>query len=277
MNLQSYYFNAGEKPLDRIPQNGGFAAIFRTIACVGDSLSSGEFQIKKPDEEGYYYFDQYEYSWGQFMARTLGSKVYNFSRGGMSAKWYLDSYADENNFFDPALKSQAYIFALGVNDVSAMKRGSLAFGTEADLATDPDAPCADSFVGYYTKILAKYRQISPFAKFFLITCPNSSNADAKDLELYNRHAELLNRLAELQKNTYVLDLRAYAPCYDEAFRQSFYLNGHLTPTGYRLTADMVMAYIDYLIRKNPNDFKYVGLIGTKNEGLIAATEKTENE
>ena len=89
MNLQDYYFNAGEKPLDRIPQNGGFAAIFRTIACVGDSLSSGEFQIKKPQE----------YSWGQFMARTLGSKVYNFSRGGMSAKWYLNSYADENGFF----------------------------------------------------------------------------------------------------------------------------------------------------------------------------------
>ena len=54
MNLQDYYFNAGEKPLDRIPQNGGFAAIFRTIACVGDSLSSGEFQIKKLQEEGYY-------------------------------------------------------------------------------------------------------------------------------------------------------------------------------------------------------------------------------
>lgn len=105
MNLQDYYFNAGEKPLDRIPQNGGFAAIFRTIACVGDSLSSGEFQIKKPQEEGYYYFDQYEYSWGQFMARTLGSKVYNFSRGGMSAKWYLNSYADENGFFDPAKKA----------------------------------------------------------------------------------------------------------------------------------------------------------------------------
>lgn len=28
MNLQDYYFNAGEKPLDRIPQNGGFCGNF---------------------------------------------------------------------------------------------------------------------------------------------------------------------------------------------------------------------------------------------------------
>lgn len=272
MNLQDYYFNAGEKPLDRIPQNGGFAAIFRTIACVGDSLSSGEFQIKKPQEEGYYYFDQYEYSWGQFMARTLGSKVYNFSRGGMSAKWYLNSYADENGFFDPAKKAQAYIFALGVNDVSAMKNGDLAFGTKQDIVTDPNAPCANSFTGYYTKILAKYRQISPFAKFFLITCPKKENESDEGERLYNEHAALLRNLAAQNKDTYVLDFRTFAPPYDEAFRRAFYLNGHLTPTGYRLTAEMVMAYIDYYIRKEPDDFKYAGLIATNNEGLIATAK-----
>ena len=34
----------GEKPLDQLILNGGFCGIFRTIACIGDSLSSGEFE-----------------------------------------------------------------------------------------------------------------------------------------------------------------------------------------------------------------------------------------
>ena len=38
--------------------------------------------------------------------------------------------------------------------------------------------------------------------------------------------------------------------------------GHMTPTGYVLMARMVESYIDYIIRKNPEDFNQVGLIGT---------------
>lgn len=259
MNFENYYYSENEKPLDRMPKNGGFAAIFRTIACIGDSLSSGEFQVKQEKGEGFNYYDEYEYSWGQFMARTLGSKVYNFSRGGMSAKWYLDSFAKENNFFSPTLKAQAYIVALGVNDVTAMLNQNLQFGSEKDIVTDPNAPVAETFVGYYTKILALYRAIAPRAKFFLMTCPNDVGATPDRVPLYDKHQALLHTLAEKFENTYVLDFREYAPCYDEKFHENFFLNGHLTATGYCLTAELVLSYIDYIIRKNPEDFKYVGV------------------
>lgn len=33
-----------EKPFDNIIRDGGFTRIFRTIGCIGDSLSSGEFE-----------------------------------------------------------------------------------------------------------------------------------------------------------------------------------------------------------------------------------------
>ncbi|UKI36402.1 MAG: hypothetical protein L6V93_21315 [Clostridiales bacterium] len=33
-----------KKPLDNFVTDGGFCSIFRTICCVGDSLSSGEFE-----------------------------------------------------------------------------------------------------------------------------------------------------------------------------------------------------------------------------------------
>ena len=53
MDLTRYYANADEKPLDVIKPDGGFTGIFRTIACIGDSLSSGEF-------EGQGYHDYFE-------------------------------------------------------------------------------------------------------------------------------------------------------------------------------------------------------------------------
>ena len=77
-----------EKPFDRMADDGGFSAIFRTIACIGDSLSSGEHEGTAGDGSGLY-LDYFEYSWGQFMARTIGSKVYNLSRGGMTANEYI--------------------------------------------------------------------------------------------------------------------------------------------------------------------------------------------
>ena len=48
MNITPYYARPGEKPLDLIKPDGGFTGIFRTIACVGDSLSSGEFESTPP-------------------------------------------------------------------------------------------------------------------------------------------------------------------------------------------------------------------------------------
>ncbi len=88
MDIKEYMAKQGEKPLDTIPADGGFCSIFRTIGCVGDSLSSGEFEtLNSENLQGWH--DFYEYSWGQFMARTLGSKVINFSRGGMTAECFV--------------------------------------------------------------------------------------------------------------------------------------------------------------------------------------------
>lgn len=116
MDLTPYLARKDEKPLDFIVPDGGFCKVFRTIGCIGDSLSSGEFQ--SCDEHGGDGFhDYYEYSWGQFMAREVGIKVYNFSKGGMTAKEYMESYAASQGFWSEDKVCQAYIIALGVNDV----------------------------------------------------------------------------------------------------------------------------------------------------------------
>ncbi|MBR7098151.1 MAG: SGNH/GDSL hydrolase family protein [Clostridia bacterium] len=256
MDIGNYYLKAGEKPLDTMLSDAGFTSIFRTIGCIGDSLSSGEFE--STDETGTKkgYHDYYEYSWGQYIARTAGCKVYNFSKGGMSAKTYMQKFADEKGFWDPSLACQAYILALGVNDLLNQKQP---LGDVGDIDLSDYTRNADTFCGWYAGIIQRYKQIQPHARFFLMTMPRG-DVRGKD-EIRRAHAELLYQLADLFDYTYVLDFYKYAPVYDEEFIKKFYLGGHLNAAGYLLTAKMVMSYIDYIIRSDFESFSQVGFIG----------------
>ena len=257
MNLNDYLAKPGELPLDHIPADGaGFTGIFRTIGCIGDSLSSGEFESL--DEEGKKgYHDYFEYSWGQYMARAAGCKVYNFSRGGMTASEYVLKFAEANDFWNPDKLCQAYIIALGVNDLFGQKQelGSI---EHADAGFVPEG--TPSFAYYYSRIILRLREMQPQARFFLMSMPRGNDQPDK-AALKRAHARLLHQMAEKFPYTYVLDFNRYAPVYNEDFQRNFYLGGHLNPMGYLLTARMTAAYIDYIIRHNMEDFAQVGFIG----------------
>ena len=244
----------GEKPLDRIVTDGGFCAIFRHIACIGDSLSSGEFEsLDKDGNKGYH--DFYEYSWGQYIARSSGCKVYNFSRGGMTAKEYVENFAEQNGFWDEDKLCEAYIIALGVNDII---NAGMDIGSTKDINVGDYQKNAESFTGYYARIIQRIKSMQPRAKFFLVSMPRYGNdTDVKRKE----HRDLLEALTVFFDRTYLIDLFTYAPEYNEGFIEKYFL-GHMTPTGYVLTARMIESYIDYIIRKNPKDFAQVGFIGT---------------
>lgn len=257
MDWQEFYVAKGEKPLDRLVRNGGFCRVFRSIACIGDSLSSGEFESNEEagaPKKGWH--DMFEYSWGQYMARAAGCKVCNFSRGGMTAKEYVESYAEKMGWWDPSLACQAYIIALGVNDLFG--RGQ-PIGSVEDIDFSNWENNADTFCGYYAAIIQRIRAFRPDAKFFLMGMPSTgSERDG----LRAAHARLLHALAECFDNTYVLDLFAYSPVHDETFKKTFFMGGHLNPMGYIVIAEQVMSYIDYIVRANPSDFAEVGFIGT---------------
>ena len=161
-----------EKPFDNIIRDGGFTRIFRTIGCIGDSLSSGEFEsMDKAGNRGYY--DMFEYSWGQVLGRACGSKVYNFSRGGMTAKEYIESFGEENDFFNPEKACHAYIIALAVNDCSQILLGNMEIGEITDIDKESPENNKKTFMGYYGAIISRYKAIQPRAKFFLMTTPQS--------------------------------------------------------------------------------------------------------
>ena len=256
------YMSVGEneKPLDRIVTDGGFCAIFRTIACIGDSLSSGEFE--SIDENGTrHYHDVYEYSWGQFIGRACGSKVYNFSQGGMTAKTYMEVFADMKGYWDKDKLAQAYIIALGVNDVTKHLNGELELGSISDIDLEDYRNNAKTFIGYYAQIIQKIKTLQPRAKFFLVSPPSSGNMAEERTQKYKIVRDLLQELTTVLSRTYLLDMFEYSPKRTKEFSDAFWL-GHMTPMGYLLAARMIESYIDYIIRKNPKDFNQVGFIGT---------------
>lgn len=250
---------ADEKPLDTLVTDGGFCGIIRTIACVGDSLSSGEFE--QLDSNGNKtYHDMFDYSWGQFMARMAGCKVYNFSRGGMTAKEYCNSFAEANGFWDSDKAAQGYIIALGVNDV--LNAGQ-PVGSIEDICFDDYNKNADTFAGYYAKIIQRYKEIQPDAKFFLVTKPRDSRDEKCDGA--DDISKLLYDFASVFTNVYIIDLRKYAPVYDEEIRSKFFLGGHMNAAGYLFTAKLIVSYIDYIIRHNFEDFSKIGFVGYNME------------
>lgn len=245
-----------EVPLERYITDGGFCGIFRRICCIGDSLASGEAESR--DEQGVRgCHDYFEYSWGQYIARNIGAEAYNFSRGGMTAKEYCEDFAERNNFWSPRYACQAYIIALGYNDIT---QNGTELGSREDIDIGDWRKNKKTFAGYYAQIIQRIKEIEPRAKIFVMTIPRSE--DKKRAAAEDVHRKILLDTAELFENVYVLDFRKYAPVYDSEFKKSFFLGGHMNAAGYMLTAHMTESYIDYIIRHNMRDFSQTAFIGT---------------
>ncbi len=255
MNWNEKLYNENEKPLDNLVSGYSHTSIFRKIAFIGDSLSSGEFETC--DNEGNRaYHDLYEYSWGQYIARKNGLTAFNFSRGGMTAEEYIESFGENNDLFNKDKACQAYVIALGANDI----KGNEDIGSVNDINKDDFTKNKKTFIGCYGAIISRYKEISPDAKFFFVSFPKDElRTSNPNFEVFYKE---LYKLTEIFQNSYVIDLYKYGPVYDEKFKKQFYLHGHLNPSGYILTAELIDSYIDYIVRHNPEDFKNVGFINS---------------
>lgn len=257
MNWEKELYGEDKQPLEHLVDGYSYTSIFRRIAFIGDSLSSGEFETR--DEAGTPgYHDLYEHSWGQYIARKNGLTAYNFSRGGMTASEYMQNFAEQQGFWAKEKACQAYVIALGVNDIYNRNDD---LGSLSDICKQDWKQNKPTFLGYYAAIIQRYQEIQPDAKFFLVTVPNGQgleNRNPREEEL----AQAIRSLAGAFPNCYVIDLHRYGPAYDRKFCDTFFMYGHMNPMGYVLTARLVDSYIDFIIRHHPKDFETVGFIGT---------------
>lgn len=259
MDMKEFFIDEpDEQPLDHMAVDGGYCGILRTVACVGASLDSGEMEVFDAENKRYC-IDKFEYSWLSYFARFTGNEVRHFTRGGMSTKEYVESFADSKDFWDRKKACHAYVITLGGNDVSLMLRGNLEFGSIDDIDLNDYRNNKKTFVGYYGTIIQRYREISPKCRIFLAICFQPKTEER--LPLLLKHQQLLYQLAEMFEFTYVMDLLKYGPVVDDAFMKKFYMNGHMTPAGYLLKGRLFTSYMDYIIRHHLDDFAQIAMLG----------------
>ncbi len=256
--------------IDLVP-DGGMTAVLRTVGIFGDSLASGEQEYTQEDGSNGYY-DDYDLSWGQFMARKCGIKVTNYTRGGLTAQSFQNLALVMRTFYD-CNKCKAYIIALGVNDTKRIKEFYGEFGSMEDVDFDNYANNKGTFVGCYVKMIQQIKEVEPYARIFVTTIPKNiqeeedaktDGAVAEVKEIRDKHAELLRSLPSYFDRVYVIDLRAQDYYLGtEEFKRKYHLGGHLNSCGYKYFGDVFATYIDHIISENPEEFASVGLIGTE--------------
>ena len=250
--LENFIVTPGEKPLDKLKPDCGFASIFKSVGVIGDSLASGEFE-SRDDGGNTCYHDMYEYSWPSVLARITGSRYQNYSRGGMTAREYVQSWADANGFWQP---QQCYIIALGNNDSFVFNHP---LGSPADISVGSPQSNADTFFGNMGRIIEKYRQLSPRSVIFLV----SPQLRGEPCDAVIRSISCgLGELSKMYGSMYLIDMTTYGPVYDQKMRADFALGFHPNAMGYHAYALMIGNYIDYIIRSNPALFAEVPFIGT---------------
>lgn len=254
---ETYSFREGEKPLERTVQDGGLCGIFRRIGCIGDSLAAGELESKRPDGSTGFH-DMLDYSWGSYIGRDTGAEIVNMGRDLMTAEEFVNTYADSKRFFDPASACQAYIVALGVNDLFT-KAGEL--GAIADVHPDDPEKNAENFAGYYGRLLSRLKAISPRCRLFLVSMPRQE-CEGNWNPTVVAHRDLLVEMTKLFSHAYVLDLTEYFPVQNDAIRGIIYTGSHFNPMGYMYVARCFESYIDWYIRRDPRAFAEVPFIGT---------------
>ena len=237
----------GELPLQSIIHDGGMAKIFRTIGVVGDSLSSGAMTYNVAgDESRQKNIDMYEYSWIQYMARYCGSTAYNFSVSGMGTDTFFGSSRYEL-LTDGEHLCQAYFIALGHNDWNR----SVPIGAPEDMDVEHWQENADTFIGNYAKIISTIKSIQPDAKIFPILM--------KREQKYADYNEAIRYVASRFDNIYLLEMDKFAE-ERQGWEDTL---GHGNTMGYLNYSYQISSYVDWIIRHNPDEFKYVQFIGTE--------------
>ena len=246
-------------PVEEIRYDCGLFAIFKTVGVIGDSLASGEMQGYHQDGTKYY-ADMYEFSWGQQLAKMTGVDVYNFSQGGQWAKAWMQGNtvrtwdANDENGGAHQNKKQCYLIGLAHNDYTHVNNGdyTAGIGTVADINDADYTQNADSYVGWYARIIQAVKSIEPRAYIFCIT-PSDHQYDDYSAKIRDIVSHFTGQ------RVYLIDLATYGFPRDASWRM---MGNHMSAAGYLYHAYEIANYIDWIIRKNGDDFKYTSLVGT---------------
>lgn len=219
--------------------------MFPKFGIVGDSYACGAVIVQNEDGT---YSDRTnpELSWGQIMARKLGTKCTNFSRGGLSTRsWLTDSKG-----LPSLLASEPqdiYYLMLGINDKEVY--GVDGIGSLEDIKEDYQQN-ADTFYGNYGKIISNIQAHAPNAKIVISTMTGITATNK----------EFNDAIEEIAEHFGIPCVKQYEY---EFFNSDFYLKnqvyGHPTAAVYSGMAVALEQMFEDAVINNMDYFKdYVG-------------------
>lgn len=215
--------------------NKSFSA-FLKFGVVGDSLSVG--YTGNDDQRNI------DYSWGQVIARKYGVTCANFGKSGATTKsWFTDQYC-YSEIIKAENMCQAYIVGIGTNDTID---SSFPIGSSSDIDLSDSSNNADSFYGWYGKIIQTIISVNPTAKIFCFTIPYPRIDSDKNTAI--------RTICTLFNNVYLVDL---ATQYNDLFTDDnitdFAYAGHFSPGGYANLADINMYALSETIKEYADEF-----------------------
>jgi lysophospholipase L1-like esterase len=253
--------DAVEKKMDIAVYAGAAFGAFAKWGVISDSLGVGHTQ----DSGGTNYPRNIYYSWPQYMARNYGNVCLTFGQSGATAKSWMTRANCHDRVIVPDNLCQAYVVALGANDAEKLDDYAGGLGTAADINIEDSSGNADSFYGWYGKVVSTVRSTAPQARIFLFTLPYPRNAWSANVTLVNA---AIVEIAGLFENTAVVDLSAN---YDDYFKadeiSGMLVAGHFTATGYANIARVNAMALSDVMNANPADYKDIPFIpfGTATE------------
>lgn len=224
-------------------------SMFEKFGVVGDSFASGALMTGPNTGEAHY-----NLSWGQVLARNLGTECINFSEGGLTTKTWLTSAKG----LPLLLSSDAqdiYYLALGINDAYHLSNEPIVpLGTISDIkANYRQNP--DSFYGNYGRIIDQIKAKAPNAKLIMFTVATYSNATYSS----PNKTSISNAIKEIANHYSIPVIEQDS---DWFFRSDFYLNNmvysHPTAPLYSGMANAFKRMIESTIHDNYSYFADYG-------------------
>ena len=224
-------------------------SMFETFGVVGDSFASGALMTDASTGSAHY-----NLSWGQVLARNLGTECINFSEGGLTTKTWLTS-AKGLPLLLSSNAQDIYYLALGINDAYHLSNAPVVpLGTIDDIKADYTQN-PDSFYGNYGRIIDQIKAKAPKAKLIMFTVATYSNATYSS----PNKTSISNAIKEIANHYSIPVIEQDA---DWFFRSDFYLNNmvfsHPTAPLYSGMANAFKRMIETAIHDNYSYFADYG-------------------
>lgn len=199
--------------------------MFNKIVCIGDSYTEGAIEYKTTDGRQLQAIEK-NYSYPTQLSKIANVETVNLGHAGYTTSKWFSKYENVNlSGYDCA------IIFLGINDWFNGK----ALQQEA-----------------YINIINKLRNENKNIRIFCVTITKNYLTTAYTLN------DKIKEVA-LNNNCYLLDLGEHS----DWTQGSKWLNGsHPNAYGYYHNAEMINAYINYIIENNKSDFYNISFVGT---------------